>query len=88
MMTRKHFLAGAAGVAATVAVAGAASAQVPQHWSNRNMLRVRAGLEGLLDQLAHDDHDYGGYRVRAIADMQRARENIIAALRWYETHPH
>lgn len=90
-MTRKEFLAGAGALAATVAAAGAAGAQVPPRGevgSARNLIHVRAALEGLIDQLQHDQADYGGYRVRAIAAMQRARADIVAALEWDATHPH
>lgn len=91
-MTRKEFLVGAGALAATFAAAGAAAAQVPptrrEVGSARNLVRVRAALEGLIDQLQHDETDYGGYRVRAIADIQRARANIVAALQWDATHPH
>jgi hypothetical protein len=91
MMTRKKFLAGATGLVATVAAAGAAAAQTPpvrnEYGSARNLIQVRMTLEGLIDQLQHDQRDYGGYRVRAIADIQRARANIVAALQWDAAHP-
>jgi hypothetical protein len=91
-MTRKKFLAGAAGVAATVMAAGAALAQTPptrgEIGSARNLVNVRSSLERLIDQLQHDQTDYDGYRVRAIEAMQRARADIVAALRWDATHPH
>lgn len=91
-MTRKKFLAGAAGLAATVVAAGAAVAQTPptrgEVGSARNLVRVRSALESLIDQLQRDQADYGGYRVRAIEAMQRARQDIVAALQWDATHPH
>jgi hypothetical protein len=90
-MTRKTFLAGAAGMAATLAAAGAAMAQVPparsEVGSARNLVHVRSALEGLIDQLQHDQADYGGFRVRAIESMQRARTDVVAALQWDATHP-
>lgn len=90
-MTRKKFLAGAAGMAATVVAAGAAPAQTPptrgEFGSARNLVYVRSSLERLIDQLQHDQTDYGGYRVRAIEAMQRARGDIVAALRWDALHP-
>jgi hypothetical protein len=92
IMTRKKFLAGAAGMAATVVAAGAAMAQVPptrsEFGSARNLVHVRSALEGLIDQLQHDQADYGGFRIRAIESMQRARADIAAALQWDATHPH
>ncbi|HEV2440621.1 MAG TPA: hypothetical protein VGX97_11225 [bacterium] len=91
-MTRKKFLAGAAGMAATMVAASAALAQTPpsrgEYGSGRNLIHARTSLEGLIDQLQHDQADYGGYRVRAIEAMQRARADIIAALQWDVTHPH
>jgi len=89
-MTRKKFLAGAAGLAATMVAAGAAVAQTPRGeiGSARNLVNVRSSLERLIDQLQRDQADYGGYRVRAIEAMQRARQDIVAALQWDATHPH
>ena len=91
IVTRKDFLVGAAGVAATLAAAGAASAQTPptrgEVGSARNIVEVRRALERLIDQLQHDQRDYGGHRVRAIAAMQRARAELAAALQWDATHP-
>ena len=91
-MTRKKFLAGAAGMAATVVAAGAAMAQVPptrsEFGSARNLVHVRSTLEGLIDQLQQDQADYGGFRIRAIESMRRARADIAAALQWDATHPH
>ncbi|HEV2281440.1 MAG TPA: hypothetical protein VGX75_03480 [bacterium] len=91
-MTRKKFLAGAAGMAATVVAAGAAMAQVPptrtEVGSARNLVHVRTALEGLIDQLQRDQVDYGGFRVRAIQSLQHARADIVAALQWDATHPH
>ena len=101
MMTRKDFLATAAGIAATLAASKVALAatstttpsttQTPSRGeigSARNLKRVRASLERLIDQLQQDQHDFGGYRVRAIAAMQQARADLDQALQWDATHPH
>jgi hypothetical protein len=99
MITRKDFLATAAGVAATLAaskVALAATTTPPttqppsrgELGSARNVKRVRAALERLIDQLQQDQHDFGGYRVKAIAAMQQARADLDQALQWDATHPH
>ena len=48
--------------------------------SDRNMRGVRHRIEGLIDQLQGDRHDYDGHRLKAIADLQQAREEINAAL--------
>jgi hypothetical protein len=94
MMTRKNFLATAAGAAATLAASKVAlAATTPstptrgEIGSARNLKRVRAALEHLIDQLQHDQHDFGGYRVRAIAAMQQARADLDQALQWDATHP-
>jgi len=93
-VTRKKFLAGAVGVAATMVASRAAVAQTPPPYtrgevgSARNVAEVRRGLERLIDQLQHDQRDYGGHRVRAIEEMGRARAQLIAALQWDATHRH
>jgi len=96
-MTRKDFLATAAGIAATLAASKTALAQTnpptpppgrSEVGSARNIQYVRHRLEALIDQLQHDRHDYGGYRVRAIAALQQARADLDQALQWDATHPH
>ena len=102
MITRKDFLATAAGVAATLAASRVALAatnssnttppatQPPTRGelgSARNLKRVRVALERLIDQLQHDQHDFGGYRVKAIVAMQQARADLDQALQWDATHP-
>jgi hypothetical protein len=95
-MTRKDFLTAAAGVAATLAASKVALAQTPpsqppsrgEGASARNLQHVRRKLEGLIDQLQHDQRDYGGYRVKAIAALQQARADLDQALQWDATHPH
>ncbi len=97
-MKRKEFLVTAAGVAATLAASTAALAQTtaptpPQHptrgetGSARNIKKVEHMLERLIDELQHDQRDYGGYRVKAIAALQQARADLDQALQWDATHP-
>jgi hypothetical protein len=95
MITRKNFLATAAGIAATLAASKVAVAATTTNPPSRgelgsawNVKRVRASLERLIDQLQQDQHDFGGYRVRAIAAMQQARADLDQALQWDATHPH
>jgi hypothetical protein len=99
IVTRKKFLAGAVGVAATMVASRAAVAQTqpPQTQppdtrgevgSARNIAQVRRVLDRLIMQLEQDQRDFGGYRVRAIEDMHRARANLEAALQWDATHSH
>ncbi len=53
--------------------------------SDRNLVVVRRRLEALIDQMQRDRHDYDGHRVKAIDDLQLARAEIDAALR-YDNH--
>jgi hypothetical protein len=102
-MTRKDFLAAAAGLAATLATAQAALAQTPtpspsprqttppmrnEISSARNIKQVRMMLEKMVDQLQRDQHDYGGWRVKAIEAIRQARYDLDQALQWDATHPH
>ena len=88
-MTRKDFVAAAAGAVATFAAASAAFAQPRGEVASAvNMVEVRRACERLIDQLQHDQRDYGGWRVRAIVQLQQARADILRALEWDATHPH
>ena len=88
-----------AGAVAGIAFGSAASAQTwnnppamyaqyergPQG-SDRNLRAVRSHIDAQINQLQNDQHDYGGHRVRAIADLQAARAEIDAALRFDRGH--
>jgi hypothetical protein len=79
----------ATGLLAALTLTGAAaSAQFErgQHGSNDNMWDVRQRVEGMIDQLQHDDHDYGGHRIAAINDLQAARNQIVAAEQFARQH--
>ena len=82
------------GVAATPSVAQAQVYTPTPQWmrgergSARNLLSVRRHLEALIDQMQHDQRDYGGYRVQAIQALQQARQDIIAAIEYDATHGH
>jgi hypothetical protein len=92
-MERKHFLATAAGVGAALAGVSAALAvpvttptMAPRHpWtrgeahSNRNIRMVRKHLEHVIDELQHDQHDYGGHRVKALDLLNQARQELLLA---------
>lgn len=56
--------------------------------SARNIAGVRRRLEGLIDQLQRDEHDYDGHRVAAINDLVQARVQLDAALNWDAQHRH
>lgn len=53
-----------------------------QRGSNNNLWSVRRWVERMIGQLERDQHDYDGHRVRAIADMQAARSQLVAAESW------
>lgn len=48
--------------------------------SDRDLRQVRRRLEGIIDSLQRDQHDYSGHRVAAIRDLTEARQEIDAAL--------
>lgn len=50
--------------------------------SNSSLAHVHRRLDGAIDQLQHDQRDYGGHRVDAINDLQNARAQLVAAEQW------
>jgi hypothetical protein len=54
--------------------------------SNENLEFTRKYLERAIDMLSHDAHDYGGYRVKAIADLRAAREQLRDAMQYRDAH--
>ena len=52
-----------------------------QFASNENIEFVRRYVERAIDMLQHDAHDYNGYRLKAIADLQAARQQLLLALK-------
>jgi hypothetical protein len=54
--------------------------------SDQNLRREIHRLEGVIDMLQRDRHDYGGHRVAAIADLQRAREQLEQGLQFDNNH--
>jgi hypothetical protein len=83
------------GIAADRTPAQAQIAPAPiQYWerggqnSDRNLAATLNRLDGLIGQLQGDQHDYGGYRVRAIAAMQQARADLDQALAFDRAHGH
>jgi hypothetical protein len=45
-------------------------------------------LEKLIDQLQRDQHDFGGWRIKAVEAMRQARYDLDQALQWDATHAH
>ena len=68
------------------AMAAAPAALSVDNNSDRNLVTVRRHVEHIIDMLQRDNHDYGGHRVAAIGDLQRAREDLIVALRYDSRH--
>lgn len=54
--------------------------------SDASLRTSRRRLETIIDQLQRDRRDYDGHRVKAIEDLQMARGEIDAALRWDNQH--
>jgi hypothetical protein len=75
----------AAGAVTIGASATPASAE-PQCQSNQNVWQVHRRIDGMIDQLQHDDRDYGGHRVAAIRDLSNARQQLVAAEQFAVRH--
>ncbi len=84
-MNGRTILATAAGLAAVLATAGAAVADTNSS-SDQNLRYTRAYVERAYDALSHDQSDYGGHRVAAMNDINDARNDLTAALR-YDKNP-
>ncbi len=86
----------AAAIAGTLAGSAVSAQQLPvnpnaammrgDRGSDRNLRTEIRRLEGVIDMLQRDQHDYGGHRVAAIADLQRAREQLEAGLQYDRNH--
>ena len=48
--------------------------------SDANLVAVRRNIEGIMDELARDNHDYGGHRVAALQLLAAGRQQLSAAL--------
>lgn len=77
-----------AGAAFTASASAQTAFARGEYASARNIIRIKARLEGLIDQASRDQRDYGGHRVAAIADMQRARAQLQAAIDYDASHGH
>lgn len=58
-----------------------------QKHSNRNITRIRKHLERVIDELQHDQHDYGGHRESALDLLQQARAQMLQAEDYESKHP-
>jgi hypothetical protein len=57
-----------------------------EYSSNYNIRQVRQRLEGMIDQLQHDQRDYNGHRIFAIQYLQKARTQLDQAIQWDNAH--
>jgi hypothetical protein len=65
---------------AFILVSGMAPAMAkPQCASDANLWHVHRRVEGVIQQLAHDQRDYGGHRTTAVDDLTNARVELVAA---------
>lgn len=86
-MERKSFLAAAGALAAVAAGASPSLARLKGgSASDNNLNAVRHRLESYIDQLRRDAHDFGGHRDNAIEWLQRAINELEAAVRYDQTH--
>jgi hypothetical protein len=67
-------------IPAVAALAQPSDWAVGQGASNNNIRFVRAYVERAIDMLNRDQHDYSGYRVKAIESLHDARQQLLAAL--------
>ena len=51
-----------------------------QFASDQNIVFVRRTVERAIDMLQADQHDYNGFRVKAIDNLERARQQLLLAL--------
>jgi len=61
---------------------GSYAIAVTGNQSDTNLQWARRRVEENIDMLQRDRHDYGGYRVRAIAQFQQAREQLTLGLKF------
>lgn len=57
-----------------------------QHASTQNLAFVRAYLDHAIDMLQRDAHDYGGFRLKAIASLSDARDQLKDAIQYFQAH--
>lgn len=82
------FVSAGAAMAAPQPVAIATMQPAPhnQNWSDKNLNVASWHLERAIDQLQHDQEDYGGHRAAAVTDLMQARGFIAQALTWDRAH--
>jgi hypothetical protein len=86
-MKLRAYIGGAA-LAASLTFSGAALAQPygPRPNGEAELQRAIGRLSATIAAIRNDRHEDGGYRVRAIADMERAQEELRRAIEWDRGH--
>src|SRR5450755_4996 len=67
-------------VPAVMALPVPADYMTSQRASNRNIAYARTYVEHAMDMLQRDQHDYNGYRAKAVQQLAVAREQLLDAL--------
>ncbi len=57
-----------------------------QMGSNRNIVQIEQRLNNIIDQLAHDQSDYGGHKAKAIQMLRAAQEQLNKAEHYAAAH--
>jgi len=62
-----------------------AMGQISQRQSNASLQRARTNIEQSIDALSRDAHDFGGFRIKAIDELQAARTQLEQALQFHRS---
>ncbi len=57
-----------------------------QMGSNRNLAQIEQRLNNIIDQLAHDQSDYGGHKAKAMQMLRAAQEQLNKAEHYAAAH--
>lgn len=57
-----------------------------QMGSNQNIAQIERRLNHMMNQLAHDQQDYGGHKAKAIKLLQQAQEQLNKAEQYAAAH--
>ena len=87
LVAMASFLPSSSSAQVTPARASNPNWQRGEHPSAGNLQMSRRMVGRVIDRLNHDQHDYGGNRVRAIQALNQAREDLTQALQYDKAHP-
>jgi hypothetical protein len=57
-----------------------------QHKSNKDIWHRRRQLEHIIQDLGSDQADYGGFKAKAMQDLEVARQDLLQAEEYARTH--